>query len=150
MTLKESIIQRGCDMKLLLERESSTDKFTRGRLYLLNPKIKENGAKLFICHTLEDVQRDVKIKAETAIPWGMYKVVITMSNRFKRRLPLLLDVPNFEGVRIHGGNTEKNTEGCILVAARKTATGIAGCEPVLKSIISLIETSTTPVTLEIR
>ena len=80
----------------------------------------------------------------------MYKVVITMSNRFKRRLPLLLDVPNFEGVRIHGGNTEKNTEGCILVAARKTATGIAGCEPVLKSIISLIETSTTPVTLEIR
>ena len=99
---------------------------------------------------LEDVQRDVKIKAETAIPWGMYKVVITMSNRFKRRLPLLLDVPNFEGVRIHGGNSEKNTEGCILVAARKTATGIAGCEPVLKSIISLIETSTTPVTLEIR
>ena len=91
-------------MKLLLEREPSTDRFTRGRLYLLNPKIKENGAKLFICHTLEDVQRDVKIKAETAIPWGMYKVVITMSNRFKRRLPLLLDVPNFEGVRIHGGN----------------------------------------------
>ena len=114
-------------MKLLLEREPSTEKFTRGRLYLLNAKIKENGAKLFICHTLEDVQRDVKIKAETAIPWGMYKVVITMSNRFKRRLPLLLDVPNFEGVRIHGGNSEKNTEGCILVAARKTATGIAGC-----------------------
>ena len=55
-------------MKLLLEREPSTEKFTRGRLYLLNPKIKENGAKLFICHTLEDVQRDVKIKAETTIP----------------------------------------------------------------------------------
>lgn len=137
-------------MKLLLEREPSTEKFTRGKLYLLNPKIKEQGAKLFICHTLEDVQRDVKIAGKTAIPWGVYKVIITMSNRFKRKLPLLLDVPNFEGVRIHGGNTEQNTEGCILVAARKTEIGIAGCEPVLKSIINLIETSVTPVTLEIR
>ena len=150
MTLKESIIQRGCDMKLLLEREPSTANFTRGRLYLLNPKIKTSDAKMFICHTLEDVQRDVKIAGKTAIPWGMYKLIVNMSNRFKKRLPLLLDVPNFEGVRIHGGNTEQNTEGCILVAARKTAIGIAGCEPVLKSIINLIETSETPVTLEIR
>lgn len=150
MTLKESIIQRGCDMKLLLEREPSTANFTRGRLYLLNPKIKTSDAKMFICHTLEDVQRDVKIAGKTAIPWGMYKLIVNMSNRFKKRLPLLLDVPNFAGVRIHGGNTEQNTEGCILVAARKTAIGIAGCEPVLKSIINLIETSETPVTLEIR
>ena len=91
-------------MKLLLEREPSTDKFTRGRLYLLNPKIKTSDAKMFICHTLEDVQRDVKIAGKTAIGWGMYKLIVSMSNRFKKRLPLLLDVPNFAGVRIHGGN----------------------------------------------
>lgn len=66
---------------------------------------------VFECFTLEDKERDVKIKSETAIPKGTYKVIINQSNRFKRLLPLLLNVPNFEGVRIHSGNTNHNTEG---------------------------------------
>jgi hypothetical protein len=70
---------------------------------------------IFECFTLEDVERPVKIKSETAIPKGTYKVIINQSNRFKRLLPLLLNVPEFEGVRIHPGNTNHNTEGCILV-----------------------------------
>jgi hypothetical protein len=70
---------------------------------------------VFECFTLEDKERPVKIKSETAIPKGTYRVIINESNRFKRLLPLLIDVPNFEGVRIHSGNSNHDTEGCILV-----------------------------------
>ena len=70
---------------------------------------------IFECYTLEDVERLTKIKGETAIPKGTYRVIINESNRFKRLLPLLIDVPNFEGIRIHSGNSNHDTEVCILV-----------------------------------
>lgn len=75
---------------------------------------------IFECFTLEDKERPVKIKSETAIPKGTYKVIINMSNRFKKLLPLLLNVPNFEGVRIHPGNSNHDTEGCILVGRTRS------------------------------
>lgn len=93
-------------MNLLLLRKSVTDKSTIGKLYV-------DGK--YECCTLEDVVRAEKIPGETAIPAGVYSVRITYSPRFKRDLPLLLDVPNFDGVRIHTGNSAKDTEGCILV-----------------------------------
>ena len=93
-------------MKLLLKRLHRTDVSTIGELYV-------DG--VFECYTLEDVEREVKIKSETAIPKGTYKIIVTMSNRFKRLLPLLINVPDFQGVRIHSGNTNHDTEGCILV-----------------------------------
>jgi hypothetical protein len=77
----------------------------------------------FECFTLEDIERPLKVAGLTAVPRGRYEVVITFSERFKKVLPLLLNVLDFEGVRIHTGNNSANTEGCILVGkARDTNT----------------------------
>jgi hypothetical protein len=72
----------------------------------------------FFCHTLEDEIRPdgKKVYGETAIHSGRYKLVLTMSRRFKRIMPLLVNVPMFEGIRLHGGNTSKDSHGCPLVA----------------------------------
>ena len=74
----------------------------------------------YFCDTLEPTWRDYrnggrKIKGRSAIPEGRYAVVITWSPRLKQWLPLLLGVPMFSGIRIHAGNTAKDTTGCILV-----------------------------------
>ncbi len=98
---------------LLVLREPSADGRTFGKLFL-------NGKQF--CHTLEDQVRpagEAKVYGQTAIAAGTYKVTINMSNRFKRLMPLLSKVPGFEGVRIHGGNTEADTLGCILVAYKR-------------------------------
>lgn len=86
------------------------------------------------CYTLEDIERPVKIKAETAIPRGTYKIIINQSNRFKRLLPLLLDVPNFQGVRIHAGNTNHDTEGCILVGRTRSKDFIGQSKKAFESL----------------
>jgi len=98
-------------MKIEVKRLHRTDNSTIGELTI-------DGK--FECYTLEDIERYVKIKGETAIPMGTYKVIINQSNRFKRLLPLLIGVPNFEGVRIHAGNSNHDTEGCILVGQNRS------------------------------
>lgn len=99
--------------ELLLRRVVFGSNFTIGALYI-------NGH--FLCDTLEDEVRDLpnepKIMHETAIPAGTYKIEITYSQRFGRLLPILLNVPYFSGVRIHGGNTIAHTSGCPLVGVR--------------------------------
>lgn len=75
-----------------------------------------------LCHVLEDVVREEvgvpvsewKVKGETAIPAGRYEIVIDMSTRFGKLMPHLLNVPGFDGIRIHPGNTDHDTEGCLL------------------------------------
>ena len=63
--------------------------------------------------TPEEIQK-IKIHGQTAIPSGRYEIRVTLSARFRRQLPILLNVPGYAGVRIHPGNTDANTEGCLL------------------------------------
>lgn len=105
-------------MRLTLIRKYKLPTYTIGKLYI-------DGE--YFCDTLEDKDRGltdtmtvseiskIKIKKETAIPTGTYKVTITYSNRFKKNMPLINGVKGFEGIRIHSGNTDKDTEGCLLV-----------------------------------
>jgi hypothetical protein len=93
-------------MEIEIIRNKSSLKSTIGKMSI-------NG--IFQCYTLEDVTREQKIVGVTAIPAGDYKVIINLSNRFQRLLPLVLNVPGFSGIRIHPGNKAEDTEGCILV-----------------------------------
>lgn len=102
-------------MELILERKIHNPNSTEGNLYV--------DGKWF-CHTIEDTVRakpgewkkELKIYAKTAIPYGNYPVLVTWSNRFKRMLPGIFGVPDFEGIRIHNGTTELSSAGCIIVS----------------------------------
>lgn len=98
------------EFNLTLKRTYLLDNYTIGELYIEGE---------YYCDTLEDTVREEKIAGKTAIPYGKYEVIVNRSPRFKRDLPLLLDVPNFEGIRIHRGNTDEDTSGCILVGENK-------------------------------
>lgn len=104
-------------MEMTLNRKTFTDESTIGEL--------EVDGK-FECYTLEDKVRPHKIAKVTAIPAGRYQVDVTHSNRFKCLMPILLDVPGFQGIRIHSGNTAANTEGCILVGQKAGVNRIDG------------------------
>lgn len=109
-------------MKILVKRIAKRDTYTIGKMYL--------DGKYF-CDTLEDTDRNlkqtdsissikkVKIPNKTAIPSGTYELIVNMSPKFKRRLPRLLNVPGFDGILIHRGNSDRETSGCLLVGENK-------------------------------
>lgn len=112
-------------MELRVERLWPRENYTVGRLYVNNE---------FFSNTLEDKIIDKnkneifdngekKVYGESAIPYGKYKVVYNYSPKFGRNLPRLLDVPHFEGILIHPGNTAKDSFGCILVG-KNTSKGM--------------------------
>ena len=119
-------------MNLLLIRDTYTKESTIGKLYI-------DGK--YECDTLEDVVREEKIFGETAIPEGEYTIILNLSSRFKKILPLLLNVPSFEGIRIHSGNNAEDTHGCILVGVRDKKDWIGNSKKTFISLmLKLIET----------
>ena len=129
---------------LKLKRVFFSDKYTIGKLFINNA---------YFCDVLEDKDRDLnkdgdlsdegeqKIFGQTCIPRGKYKVIITESNRFKKRLPLLLNVPGFEGIRIHGGNTADDTHGCLLVGENKEKGKVLNSQNTLGALMKILEES---------
>lgn len=132
-------------MKLKVERTWCGPKCTIGTLSI-------DGANE--CFTLEDVVRadGAKVYGETAIPAGTYKVIISYSNRFKRDLPLVADVPGFVGIRIHPGNTAEDTDGCILVGQAKGPDSVTNSRAAFNILFPKIEAAFDrgdPITLEV-
>lgn len=114
-----------------LKRVAKKETYTIGKLHT------QNG---YLCDTLEDrVRKGKKVNGTTAIPEGTYRVILTMSPRFKRLLPLLVDVPGFDGVRIHGGNDERDTEGCVLPGENKVVGKVLNSKYYEKLIIQKIK-----------
>jgi len=128
--------------ELFLKREELPTK-TYGKLY--------NG-NIYLCETLEDKVRSESdyVKGETAIPYGRYRLSISYSNRFKKQMILITNVRggtityhgksiDSVGARIHGGNTEADTLGCVLAGQTRTATGIKNCSAVNQMLIDLVK-----------
>lgn len=108
-------------MKLTLKRIALRPTYTIGKLYIDD---------VYFCDTIEDTVRDLnkngkfdngekKIHSKTAIPYGTYEIKWTYSPRFKKYTPQLMNVPSFEGIRIHAGNTSADTEGCLILGKNK-------------------------------
>jgi len=136
-TIKENktkSIENDTKINLKLERIYLTDTYTIGKFYIDD---------VYFCDTLEDKYRDLskeaKIPGQTAIPCGSYNVILSMSNRFKKILPEILDVPYFTSIRIHSGNTTEDTEGCVLVGKNKIKGGVVDSRITLDSLMLKLE-----------
>lgn len=129
-------------MKLKLKRRFFAEEYTIGALSI-------DGVQF--CDTLEDKNRDHnkdgdlndpgegKVYAKTATPFGTYKVIVNRSPKFKRELPRLLDVPHFEGVLIHRGNTAEDSAGCILVGENKVKGKVINSTPYEVELVKRIK-----------
>ena len=123
--------------RLILERSIFTEHQTLGKLYLERNKI-------YLCDTLEDKFRDLtkeaKVFGETCIPCGIYPVKNIFWPHFNVITPRLYDVPGFDGIRLHTGNTDADTEGCPLVGTVEGTVIKAGTStPAFNKLWSIVQ-----------
>lgn len=110
-------------MEITLNRILKTNTFTIGELYIdgkymmdtLEDKVRELPATCPYTSKYQNCKCKEKVYAETAIPAGTYKVKLTYSNKYKKIIPEICDVPHFLGIRIHSGNKSADSAGCIIV-----------------------------------
>lgn len=150
-------------MRIVLLRDQLLHARTLGEMYFYGFSslgIPEGASEVYVC---EDADRGLdsskpetlaaKIRGDTAIPVGTYRIAVTYSTRFKCDLPVLLNVPGFRGIRIHAGNTEEDTEGCLLVGSARTDDGVTGsrvCSAWLTGLLKRALETGELVTIEIR
>lgn len=141
-------------MKLTLKRIALRPTYTIGKLYIDDA---------YFCDTLEDIVRDTnksgkfdngeqKIKGKTAIPYGTYEIKWTYSPRFKKYTPQLMNVPSFEGIRVHAGNTSADTEGCLILGENKQVGKVLNSRATINKFYPIIKEacSNGKVTIEIK
>lgn len=126
---------------LRLERRHKKADYTIGKLFV-------DGA--YFCDTCENTDRglyqgmtmdevkSIKIAGKTAIPCGTYEITMTHSPRFDKILPLLNSVTGYDGVRIHSGNTAKDTEGCILPGKNTIKGGVSNSKATCDILFQII------------
>lgn len=141
-------------MKLTLKRIALRPTYTIGKLYIDDA---------YFCDTLEDTVRDTnksgkfdngekKVKGKTAIPYGTYEIKWTYSPRFKKYTPQLMNVPSFEGIRVHAGNTSADTEGCLILGENKQVGKVLNSRATINKFYPIIKEacSNGKVTIEIK
>lgn len=141
-------------MKLTLKRIALRQTYTIGKLYIDD---------VYFCDTIEDTVRDLnkngkfdngekKVHSKTAIPYGTYEIKWTYSPRFKKYTPQLMNVPSFEGIRIHAGNTSSDTEGCLILGKNKQVGKVLNSRDTINKFYPIIKEacSNGKVTIEIK
>ena len=141
-------------MKLTLKRIALRQTYTIGKLYIDD---------VYFCDTIEDTVRDInkngkfdngekKLHSKTAIPYGTYEIKWTYSPRFKKYTPQLMNVPSFEGIRIHSGNTSADTEGCLILGENKQVGKVLNSRATINKFYPIIKKACSKgkVTIEIK
>lgn len=141
-------------MKLTLKRIALRSTYTIGKLYIDD---------VYFCDTIEDTVRDInkngkfdnvekKVHSKTAIPYGTYEIKWTYSHRFKKYTPQLMNVPSFEGIRIHSGNTSADTEGCLILGENKQVGKVLNSRATINKFYPIIKEACSKgkVTIEIK
>ena len=141
-------------MKLTLKRIALRPTYTIGKLYIDD---------VYFCDTIEDTVRDInkngkfdngekKVHSKTAIPYGNYEIKWTYSPRFKKYTPQLINVPSFEGIRIHAGNTSEDTEGCLILGENKQVGKVLNSRATINKFYPIIKKACSKgkVTIEIK